>query len=125
MARTIVIDAEKKEVRIADCTKLDDFYREIGHTPFDIVTRPIGGKLYDIFVDDEGLFRENPIVSAVDSAGNSQLVGNLIIANHDARGNTTSLTNDDIRRIKKNIRWARRDGDSERYLVLVLSAQIV
>ena len=35
-------------------------------------------------------------MSAIDDHDNPMLVGNMLIANHDADGNTTSLTDDDL-----------------------------
>lgn len=111
MARTLVLDTKKQEIRLAECKCLNDFYRELDAQPFDIVTRPIDGKLFDIFVDDNGLYREDPVVSAVDSEGNPMLVGNLIFMNHNEAGDTTGLSNDDIFKIVRSLRRLyKRDG---------------
>lgn len=122
MARTLVLDTKKQEIRLTECKCLNDFYRELDAQPFDIVTRPIDGKLFDIFVDDCGLYRENPVVSAIDSEGNPMLVGNLVIANHDKKGNTTSLSDDDIKKIRKSIYWAKKK-DGKTNLVIMFRAR--
>ena len=82
-----------------ECKDLDDFYRELECGVFDIATRKIGGKYFDIFCDDIGLFKDNNPVSAVDKDLKPMLVGNLIFANHDDQGNTTSLDEDDMIKI--------------------------
>lgn len=101
MAKVLVLETEEgvNYFRVAECETLDDFYENLKCDIFDIANRNIGGKRFDIYVDDVGLFRENPKVSAVRINGNDiepMLVGNLVIANHDAHGNTTSLSDDDI-----------------------------
>lgn len=103
-ARTLVVDIVNKEVREVYCGNLDDFYREINCDTIDIARRSIGGIAYDIFVDDIGLWHDDYQISAVNPWGLPMLVGNLVIANHDGMGNTTSLSDEDIERIKKNIR---------------------
>lgn len=110
MARLLMLDVSRNELRETECNDLDDFYRDLGADPFDIARRKIGGKMYDIFVDDMGLFRENPIVSAVSKSAEPMLVGNLIFANHDREGNITDLSMQDIARICSSmIRIASKD----------------
>lgn len=98
-ADLLVLDVSKDEFRKVECATLDDFYRELDASMFDIARRKIGGKTFDIFVDDIGLFRDKPVVSAIDGNMQPMLVGNLIFANHDEEGNTTSLSNEDVARI--------------------------
>ena len=99
------------------CDELEDFYKYLQCDTFDIATRKIGDKYYDIFVDDIGTFVENPIVSAINNNDEVMLVGNLIIANHDAEGNTTSLTTEDVKNISKQILVATyKDGHQQAVL---------
>lgn len=103
MARCLVLDAVECKLYEKDCVELQDFYDAIGCYAFDIANRDIGGRRFDIFVDDIGLFADNPIVSAIDIGREPMLVGNLVFANHDSEGNTTDLTDDDIEHIKSNV----------------------
>lgn len=81
--------------------ELDEYYNLLDCDTIDIVSRKIGGIFYDIVVDDEGLFREDYVVSAVNPAGKPELVGNLVFARADERtGELQSLTDADIRKIK-------------------------
>ena len=98
-ADLLVLDVIKNEFRKVECATLDDFYRELDAEAFDIARRNVGGKAFDIFVDDVGLFKDRPIVSAIDNGLKPMLVGNLIFANHDEEGNTTSLSSEDVARI--------------------------
>ena len=99
MAILLVLDVKKDTVRLAQCNELDDYYRELDVEIFDIARRKIGGQYYDIFVGDVGLYRENPVISAVSAKAEPMLVGNLIFANHDGSGETVSLNDSDIKRI--------------------------
>lgn len=102
MAHCLVIDVEKDEIRGVECIELSDFYRELNCDVFDIARRYLAGKPYDIFCDDVGLFKEDAFVSAFNSEGEPMLVGNLVIANHDGEGNTTSLSHEDVAHILGN-----------------------
>lgn len=91
--RVMLLDVKKgtglEGISIPD--KLSAYYEKIGCSTIDIVVRWIGGRDFDIICDDEGLFDENPIVSALDDEFQPALVGNLIFAHHDAEGNMTGL----------------------------------
>lgn len=100
-ARVLVLDViGGKGFYEAECECLNDYYEHLKCETFDVATRKVGNKYFDIFVDDIGLFAENPIPSVVDTALMPMLVGNCIFANHDSEGNTTSLTDDEIEAIK-------------------------
>lgn len=110
MARLLLIDIHEtdieKMVREVECGDLQDYYDNLHCSCFDIANRAVGNSRYDIFVDDEGLFAEKPIVTAIrlgEGGPEPMLVGNLILAKHDGEGNTTSLTDEDISNIEDNI----------------------
>ena len=94
---------EKAEVVEAE-DKLEDFYRLLNCSVIDIVRRKVGGRFYDIICDDNGLFAENPKISAIDDFGNVMFVGNLLITGlPDEEGELTSLTDGDIAYISKRV----------------------
>lgn len=95
-ARVLVLDVKKPDIRQVTVGELADYYEQLDCDCFDIARRQIGERYYDIFCDDIGLFKEGAIVSAIDDHDQPMLVGNLLIANHDAEGNTISLTDDDL-----------------------------
>ena len=82
---------------------LDGYYKLLDCQTIDIVKRKIGGKYYDIVCDDEGLFADNALVSAVDGDNQPMLVGKLLICNDDGKGNEAGLTQEDILNIEANI----------------------
>lgn len=112
MALVLLLDVEDNDFYVRECNKLQDYYKFLKTDTFDIVRRKVGKKVFDVYIDDIGLFREAPRPSMVNETGKTMLVGNLIFANHDAEGNTTSLTDDDIREIFAH---TLRDG---RYVVI-------
>lgn len=80
--------------------KLETFYDLIGCSAIDIVRRPIGGKDFNVIVDDEGLLKANVIISATSKHNFVELVGNLIIAGlATLDGELTSLTDEDVKKI--------------------------
>jgi len=79
---------------------LDGYYKLLDCQTIDIVSRKIGGKYYDIVCDDEGLFKDQVKVSAVDGSGQAMLVGKLFICKHDGHGNKVGLDDDDILNIE-------------------------
>ena len=106
MARLLLLDVENevvKEVEVGQ-SDLDKFHTLLNCRCFDITSRQIGGRYFDIFCDDEGLLMDDPKISAIDIELQPMLVGNLIFANHDGEGNTTDLSDDDIQHIRKNIK---------------------
>lgn len=114
-----VLDKTAKPLYAAEVKELDDYYKHLGCDCFDIANRSIGGNRYDIFVDDIGLFKDDPVIAAIDTNGKPMLVGNLIIANHDLEGNTTSLTAEDIDVIGQNLVRIFTDNRPSGYLALM------
>jgi hypothetical protein len=62
----------------------------------------IGGEIYDIYCDDEGLLKSEQVVSLVDNHYQPALVGNLIFARSNEKGETVSLTDGDVEIIKNS-----------------------
>lgn len=101
--KSILIDVKKNNTaEIVDIDfDLETYYNLIGCDIIDIVSRVIGGNDVCIIIDDEGLLKHDPIVSAVSYnrliSGNDlipELVGNLIITGPvDDDGNLTGLSN--------------------------------
>lgn len=82
--------------------KLEWYYKHLECQYIDIAEREIGGVIYDIICDDEGLLVENPIPTACDHNGRPMLFGNLLICHHDDEGNETGLTEEEAENIVEN-----------------------
>ncbi len=82
---------------------LKEYYALLGCRLIEMPTRRIGvrnGRRYTIICDEEGLFAEQPKISAIDNLGRPMLVGNLFIVKVDEEGNTVGLDSNDIEHIK-------------------------
>lgn len=69
---------------------------------FDIPTRYIKGKPFDIYLDDEGLLKGKPVTAASDD-GLEVLVGNLFFCKHNDEGGIESLTDEDVNLILSSV----------------------
>lgn len=97
--RALLIDVGKGKSSVIDVKDFHDIQAKLGVDIFDIVSRQIGDNkaaIYDIYVDDCGLLKGNPIVSAYDRKGVPHLVGNLLVARHDENGEQIPLSDDDL-----------------------------
>lgn len=105
--------------QIKDIEKsLDSYYKEIGCDMIDIVSRKIGGIWYDIIVDDEGLLKADPIVTAVEPNGSPALVGNLIICRFDGEDDVTDLKPGDADNIADNIALTFQNDEPQPVVVI-------
>lgn len=101
--KTILLNVRDEKVENVDAEGLRDYYRLIGCSTIDIVSRKIGGRWFDIVCDDEGLFNEPVKISAINNMGSAMLAGNLLFFNHDGEGNLLPLSDDDCYHIQKYI----------------------
>lgn len=85
---------------------LQGYYTALRCNCITIAKRYIGGEIFSIYCDDEGLLKANYQISAVDGERHPALVGNLFIAQVDEEGNTVSLTGSQIRKALDHIRIA-------------------
>lgn len=82
---------------------------------FDIQTRKFNGVYYDIYVDDEGLLKENNEVSVLTIDERSgkvveAIVGNVFICKSNEEGQTISLTEEDVQNVLKTIATLKKDN---------------
>lgn len=78
--------------------ELSELYRVLECEHIDIVNRALGGVIFDIVLDDEGLLKANETGALPTSwwqkegytPNHEGLFGNLLLAHHDDEGNLTS-----------------------------------
>jgi hypothetical protein len=99
MARLLKFGTDRKFTEVV-IEKFEDLYKAIGCDLVELTRRKVGGKYFDIYVDEEGLLKEAPEVTAVNRDCDCPLVGSLVFANRDDEGDVDSLSDNDIRRIK-------------------------
>jgi len=107
MLKVLVMDAGKQELKVREIeNKLDEYYKIIGNDCrcIDIPRRKVGGKYFDIIVDDEGLLKSNPVCTGVGAKSlECMLFGTPIFTNSDDEGNTLSLSDEDISLIQSEV----------------------
>lgn len=88
-----------------------DFYKVLECSTFDIQSRMFGYRWLDIYMDDEGKFKENNNVSVitVDDYNNpiEFIVGNVFIVGHNEKGDTVSLTKEELRLALESIQTVK------------------
>lgn len=105
--RGVLVDVyanEAKEIEIED--SLDELYRVCRCSCIDIPNYYIGGRKFSCVVDDEGLLKKEPIISAINLIDHQvMLVGNIFIVNTNyMSGDLVSLTDEEVKFILKNVR---------------------
>ena len=95
MKRIIITPNEAKVLESKGALKLEDLHELIETDVIDIITRKIGGNVYQIIVDDEGKLKPNQATArALDAE--EWLVGNLIVTRYDSDGEEEGLEDEDI-----------------------------
>lgn len=100
-----VVMSFKPQVMVVDIeNSLSEFQRILGCPTIDIQSRTVNGKDYDFVCDDNALTNKVSIIT-VESKSNSDknLIGNIIICNHDGQGNEASLSDDDVKMLLSNV----------------------
>ena len=118
-----VIHATRVEYDTKDKNYLDAYYKVLNCDTFDIARRRIGNNYYDIYCDDEGLFKENNKPSAITFDGArvvEVLVGNLFICKADKNGETIGLTDKEMDEIFEYVHCLKFGGLNENRNVLLL-----
>lgn len=101
----LLIDVINGNVDVVNTSGLSDYYEYLNCDCIDITRRRVEDRYFEIICDDCGLLKSDSIVSALDNSHNVMLVGNLLIAGGDViDGDLTSITDDDVKIIKKHIR---------------------
>ena len=119
--KMLLLDVEKRDVKMVEANGLDDYYRLIGCRCIDIIHRRIGDVEVEIVLDDEGALVNNPKISAVDIAGTPMLCGNLLVASGRVTddGELTELTQEEIDEIMENVATITTSVYKEPYPVFV------
>lgn len=111
MANMLLLDVEKQELREVECNSLDDYYKEIDCKCVDIKEvfvvncRTKKSMYIDVIYDDEFLLTNNrkiPSVLYITERNDLEtfLLGNVIFARHNKKGEIESLTDEQLEFIK-------------------------
>lgn len=104
MRKGVLLKKYSEDVKTVKIFGLNDFYRFMECDLIDIMCMPIGGKYYDIIVDEEFLFDSELVTTVVDKKGNTIAYGNIIVLGDGSEtGTSPSLTTDDIQNIRRHL----------------------
>lgn len=81
----------------------EDIAPLVGTDMWTTAFRRFNGKGFHIYLDDLGLYREQPVMTATKLNLRDRLFGNLLITCMDGRGEEISLTEDDFQRLEDSI----------------------
>lgn len=103
----ITFIAEKRTIS----RSLRAYYELLDCDTIDVARRFIGGRPYEIVIDDEGALKQDHVVSAINSEGEPMLVGKLFVCKLDGEEELGSLDDDEIEAVLKHITLYRRGAN--------------
>ena len=97
----IFVDTKNKTASaITVDDELETYYKLLDCKWIEIAPRKIGNSIVNIICDEEGLLKQDPLMSAVDGIGNGILAGSLFITGlTDDEGDLTSLAEEDQKQV--------------------------
>jgi len=104
-----------QDIKIESNNTLQKLYKYLDCKTIDITSRSINNIYYDIIVDDEGLLKNDHIVSYFEN-NQPQLVGNLIFSKANDQGENIGLTNKDINNLKENLKMIYYANDENDFI---------
>lgn len=100
----VLVDAEHAHAKRATIrASLDGYYEALNCDVIEIPSRTIGGKRFDIVCDEEGTFREDIRISALDKNYQPMLVGSLFVCKSQD-GELISLSDAEIAHVLRHCR---------------------
>lgn len=115
----LLLDIKNNKTQVVEAEGLEQYYELLSCQIVDIVNRRIGRKRFEIICDDEGIFKEDCKISAINNLGQPMLVGSLLICGKaDMEGELTSLTDKEIAYIQERIQTMYTRKYPEGYLML-------
>lgn len=110
----VLVNVNKGTVEPVELDKsLNGYYAALDCRCIDIVQRTIGGKVFEIICDDEGLMVSNPIPSGVAYSGEILLYGNLFVVGFNGVNDVESLTDADARYVMRHLVELRHHDGKE------------
>jgi hypothetical protein len=82
---------------------LQGYYKALDCSTIDVVHATIGDREYDIICDDEGLLKQDYILTAINPAMNTALSGNILVVKFDGGEDFESINDEDVINIENNI----------------------
>lgn len=93
------VNREVKAERVPFVHSIDMMHKIIDCETFDCVELDFNGTKVDAWVDDNGMYSDKSIFKIC----GKPLAGNILLTGHDDEGNTTSLSDDQIKAIHEEL----------------------
>ena len=118
--KVVHIDVSTGTAAIKDVEhSLAAWYRLLDCDLVEMVDRRIGRKRFTVICDEEGTFKEDCWISAIDNLGRGMFVGSLLIVNGpDEEGNTQGLTQEEAEYIMERVQPMCTRRHPEPYMML-------
>ena len=91
---------------------LETMYQYLKCDTIEIRKRKVGNKYYSFVVDENGLFADKVITSAIDSDCQIQFVGNILVFGLIENGELTGLTDGDLCNLINHFRHVNEYDDN-------------
>lgn len=118
--KVFLIDTEQnRPLTVETVGGLSEWYRLLRCDLIDITERTIGGIVFDVIADDEGLLKPRAKVTGLDAAGQPVLVGNLVFCHSTPEGAEAGLSDEDIALLRRHVvQLTSLEDDSEKWLAV-------
>lgn len=119
--KMILIDVEKGNVQVVEIREHEDFHRFLNCTAIAITQKKCAGMRLPIVYDDEFLFREELLPSAISkSTQEPVLLGNILIAGGEEEGDIFGVNEVQGRMLASEIMEAKNSKNGKTWPVLLL-----
>lgn len=97
MAKALLLKTDSIGFNLVNIKSWTDIAPLLDADFFDITRALIGGVEFQLYVDDEGLLKDNPIPMSFDKGDlQPMLAGNILVLQSDAVGDSRDLTDEEI-----------------------------
>lgn len=119
--KMLLIDVEKGDVQVVEIKEHEDFHRFLNCTAIGIKQKLCAGMWLPIVYDDEFLFREELLPSAISKRTQEPaFFGNILIAGGEEEGDISSVNEVQVRMLISEIMEAKNSETGKKWPVLLL-----
>ena len=118
-----MLDIENNDAKVVEFEPcLQQYYNLLHCERIEVVPRTIGynrsHRRFNIVCDEEGSYKEDNKISAIDNIGKVMFVGSLLVVNRAENGETDSLTDSECEFVLSKIQKMYTRNHPEGYLML-------
>ncbi len=119
--KMLLIDVEKEGVQVVEIKEHKDFHRFLNCTAISITRKKCAGMLLPVVCDDDFLFKEGLLPSAISKRTQEPaFYGNILIAGGEEEGDIAGVNEVQVRMIIREIVEAQDPETGKKWPVLLL-----